>query len=131
METKKLALSVEWENGVISNEIQVDVKAKYIILKGGEKMLIEPITFALPQENRRESAAIGFLYLKDGKPTLFSQEMIADNMKEINQTLIGLGLCQSERASWFWREHSEAEAWNFNTQLSGTRPVLSLGSLLD
>lgn len=129
METKKLALSVEWENGVISNEIQVGVKAKYIILKDGEKMLIEPITFALPQENRRESAAIGFLYLKDGKPTLMPGKKLTDNIKEINQTLIGLGLCQSERNSWFWREHSEVKAWSYNTRLSGTRPVVSLGSL--
>jgi len=58
-----------------------------------------------------------------------SGKKLTDNMKEINQTLIGLGLCQSEGVSWFWREHSEVEAWSFNTQLSGTRPVLSLGSL--
>lgn len=131
METKKLVLSVEWENGIASNEIQAGVKPKHIILKNGERMLLEPFTSVLPREDGRESNVIGLLYLKDGKPTLFSQEMIADNMKEINQTLIGLGLCQSERASWFWREHSKAEAWNFNTQLSGTRPILSLGSLLD
>lgn len=131
METKKLALSVEWENGTVSNEVQTGVKPKYIILKNGERMLLEPFTSVLPREDGSESNVIGLFYLKDGKPTLFSKEMIADNMKEIDQTLIGLGQCQSELASWYWRRHSEAETWNFNTQLSGTRPVLSLGSLLD
>lgn len=131
MKTKKLVLSVEWENGIASNEIQAGVKPKHIILKNGERMLLEPFTSVLPREDGRESNVIGLLYLKDGKPTLFSQEMIADNMKEINQTLIGLGQCQSELASWYWRRHSEAETWNFYMPSNRTRPVLSLGSLLD
>lgn len=108
METKKLALSVEWENGTVSNEVQAGVKPKYIILENGEKLPVD---------------------MKG--PHIISPQVLKKHLKEIDQTLIGLGQCQSELASWYWRRHSEAETWNFNTQLSGTRPVLSLGSLLD
>ena len=54
--TECLPLSVEWENGVISNELQEGVKPKYVIVEEGIKVPF-----------RKEIASWGALRVNLGK----------------------------------------------------------------
>lgn len=111
MGTKKLPLNVEWTNGVVSNEIQDGVKPQYIILKGGEKMLLEALNIDLPAEGNTTRKGIAFLYLKNGEPTPFNRKMLHENLDLINSTLLGLGRFEKSPA---WNESNH---WMSDTKI--------------
>lgn len=102
METK-LALQVEWANGIVSNELQEGVEPKFIIIK--EKLKID-IEDAKKLFEKAPSRRVDFL-LQVPKDVIFDpQKDFYEKLEDIFSTLEGLGFKALVGDDFFWRSDS-------------------------
>ena len=121
MATKEmLPLSVEWENGVISNELQEGVKPKFIIIGEHTKIAFEDAK-KLMEEAPKEKMT---LVLQAPKDAPSAPQDFLSNLGALFSTLKGLGVEAPICDVSYWS--SQTYGVNLGLSYPPRRPILDI-----
>ena len=117
-----LPLSVEWENGVISNELQEGVKPKFIIIGEHTKIAFEDAK-KLMEEAPKEKMT---LVLQAPKDAPSAPQDFLSNLGALVSTLEGLGveapICNYD----YWSDVTYRPTFNFDWSSMSMVPKLRI-----